>query len=291
MRTLLAHATIAAVAILAGGCAIIVAPNDGDMRVHTAWSSGAVDGNGVAAREQRPVGSLAALDVGGSLPVEVRIGPAPSLLVEADSNLLPLIRTETSGDTLRISSEKNVRSKTPIRITYTTPNLAEVRASGASRVEVRDLAGAPLDVRRSGSAELRLAGSVASLNAQSSGSGLLDASALRAGSVDATLSGSSRVRLGQVSGDHARVALSGSSSLDGGAGAVRSLSARVSGSSNVDLAALATQDADLGASGSGGIRATVRQSLFARTSGAGGIRVHGQPAQRSITGERVHLLD
>lgn len=286
MRTLIALASLAALS----GCAIIVAPGDGDTRVHTAWSSDAKEGDGVAARDQREVKALAALDVSGSLPVEVRVGPAPSLAVEADSNLLSLIRTETQGDTLRIYSEKSLRSKTPLRIVYTTPRLSEVRASGATRVEVSDLNGAPLDVRRSGSSEVRLAGKVGNLNARSSGSGLLDASRLQVDGIDATLSGSSRMRLGQVKGDHARLELSGSSSLDA-SGAVRSLSARVSGSANVDLADLKTQDADLGASGAAGIRATVKQSLFARTSGSGGIRVYGHPAQRSITGDRVHLLD
>lgn len=289
MRTLTALASAAALLALTG-CAIIVAPGDGDARVHTAWSSDSTKGDGVAARDQRAIGALPALDVSGSLPVEVRVGPAPSLVVEADSNLLPLIRTETQGDTLRIYSEKSLRSKTPLRIVYTTPRLSEVRASGATRVEVEGLNGAPLDVRRSGSSEVRLSGKVASLNTRSSGSGLLDASRLQLEGIDATLSGSSRVRLGQVKGDHARMELSGSSSLDA-SGAVRSLSARVSGSANVDLADLKTDDADLGASGAGGIRATVKQSLFARTSGSGGIRVYGHPAQRSITGDQVHLLD
>jgi len=286
MRTLVALASLAALT----GCAIIVAPGDGDTRVHTAWSSDSKEGNGVAARDQRAIANLAALSVSGSLPVEVRVGPAPSLVVEADSNLLPLIVTETRGDTLHIYSEKSLRSKTPLRIVYATPRLAEVHASGATRVDVQGLAGAPLDVRKSGSSEVRLSGKVGSLNARSSGSGLLDASRLQADAIDATLSGSSRARLGEVKGDHARMDLSGSSSLEA-AGAVRSLSARVSGSANVDLADLRTQDADLGASGSGGIRATVKQSLFARTSGSGGIRVYGHPAQRSITGDRVHLLD
>ena len=286
MRTLIALASLAALT----GCAIIVAPGDGDTRVHTAWSSDAKEGNGVAARDQRAIGALPAISVSGSLPVEVRVGPAPSLVVEADSNLLPLIRTETEGDTLRIYSEKSLRSKTPLRIVYTVPRLSEVRASGATRVEVSDLAGTPLDVRKSGSSEVRLSGKVGNLNARSSGSGLLDASRLQSDGIDATLSGSSRMRLGQVKGDHARLDLSGSSSLDA-SGAVRSLNARVSGSASVDLADLKTEDADLGASGSGGIRATVKQSLFARTSGSGGIRVYGHPAQRSITGDRVHLLD
>lgn len=289
MRTFIALASVASLAALTG-CAIIVAPGDGDTRVHTAWSSDAKEGDGVAARDQRAIGALPALDVSGSLPVEVRVGPAPSLVVEADSNLLALIRTETQGDTLRIYSEKSLRSKTPLRIVYTVPRLSEVRASGATRVEVSDLNGAPLDVRKSGSSEVRLSGKVGSLNARSSGSGLLDATRLQADGLDATLSGSSRARLGQVNGDHARMELSGSSSLDA-SGVVRSLSARVSGSASIDLADLKAQDADLGASGSGGIRATVKQSLFARTSGSGGIRVYGHPAQRNITGDRVHLLD
>lgn len=289
MRTRLAPLALALVLAL-GGCAIIVAPGDGETRVHTAWSSDREDGNGVAAREQRPVAALPALDVGGSLPVEVRVGPAPSLVVEADGNLLPLIRTEARGDTLRIWSEKSLRSKTPLRITYTVPRLSEVRASGATRVSVAGLDGAPLDVRKSGFSEVRLAGRVGNLNARSSGAGLLDATLLESGSVDARLSGSSSMRMGRVTGDYARMNLSGSSSIEA-AGAVRSLSARASGSANLDLTDLATQDADLGVSGSSGIRATVRQSLFARTSGSGGIRVYGHPVQRSITGDRVHLLD
>jgi hypothetical protein len=72
---------------------------------------------------------------------------------------------------------------------------------------------------------------------------------------------------------------------------VRSLNARVAGFGNVDLASLSTQDADLAANGSGGIRATVKQSLVAHGGGSGGIRVYGKPAQRSITGTGVHLLD
>ena len=285
MRKLLALAVFATL----GGCAIIVTPNEGT-HVQTMWSKGTENGNGVAARDQRAVAALPGLDVGGSLPVEVRVGPAPSLLVEADSNLLPLIRTEPNGHTLRIWTEQDIRSKTPIRIVYTTPRLSEVRASGSSRVEVSDLNGAPLDVRKSGSGEVRLEGRVESLNARASGSGVIDAARLHSASADLDLSGSGRMTVGDVHGEYARVNVSGSGRLEA-SGAVRSLNARVSGSASVDLAGMNSQDADLGTSVSGGIRATVKQSLIARTSGSGGIRVYGQPAQRSLSGDRIHLLD
>jgi hypothetical protein len=289
MRKLIALASVAALASLAG-CAIIVSPNDGDVRMRTVFSDSAVEGDGVAARDQRQVAVHRQLEVGGSMLVEVRVGPAPSLLVEADSNLLPFILTQESGDTLKISTERHLRSKTPIRVVYTTPRLSEVRVSGSGQVAVSELNGAPLDVRKSGSGQVRLAGKVDSLNARASGSGILDAGGLRSASADLSLSGSGRMNVGEIRGDYARVSVDGSGVLQAG-GTVRSLNARVAGSGNVDLASLSTQDADLAANGSGGIRATVKQSLIAHGGGSGGIRVYGHPAQRSITGNGVHLLD
>lgn len=288
-RALLALAAIAALASL-GGCAIIVSPNDGDVRMRTVFSDSAVEGDGIAARDQRQVAAHGELEVSGSMQVEVRVGPAPSLLVEADGNLLPHIRTEASGNTLKIANERSLRSKTPVRIVYTTPRLTEVRASGSGQVVVSGLDGAPLAVRKSGSGQVRLAGRVDSLQARVSGSGVLDAGELRSASADLSLAGSGRMNIGEIRGDYARVSVAGSGVLQAG-GVVRSLNARVAGSGSVDLAGLSTQDADLAADGSGGIRATVKQSLIAHGGGSGGIRVYGHPAKSSVTGRNVHLLD
>lgn len=291
MRTLIALATLTAVASLSG-CAIIVSPNDGDVRMHTVFSDGAVEGDGIAARDQRQVAAHGVLDVSGSMQVEVRVRPgqAPSLLVEADGNLLPYIRTEARGNTLRIANERQLRSKTPVRIVYTTQRLTEVRATGSGQVRVRDLDGAPLEVRKSGSGMVALAGKVDSLHARVSGSGVLEAAELKSASADLSLAGSGRMHIGEIRGDYLRASVAGSGVLQAG-GAVRSLNARVAGSGSVDLAALSTQEADLVANGSGGIRATVKQSLVAHAGGSGGIRVYGHPAQRSVSGRNVHLLD
>ncbi len=272
------------------GCAIIVAPNDGDVRMQSVFSNSAVEGNGIAARDQRQVAAHGELDVSGSMQVEVRVGPTPSLLVEADGNLLPYIRTEERGNTLKIYNERQLRSQNPVRIVYTTPRLTEVKASGSGQIHVRDLNGSPLEVRKSGSGQVRLAGKVDSLLARVSGSGVLDAGELSSASADLGLSGSGRMNIGEVRGDYLRASVSGSGVLQAG-GAVRSLNARVAGSGNLDLASLSTQDADLAADGSGGIRATVKQSLIAHGGGSGGIRVYGHPAQRSVSGRNVHLID
>ena len=66
--------------------------------------------------------------------------------------------------------------------------------------------------------------------------------------------------------------------------------APVSGSAGADLACLSSPQWVRSRSGSGGISATVRQSVFAQTSGSGPIRVYGQPAQRNTSGRGVQML-
>jgi hypothetical protein len=288
MRTLIALACVAALS----GCIVIATPSgEGgkDYRVYTPLNGSTIDGNGIAARDTRSVAAVTGLDVGGSMIVDVRVGGAPSLVVEGDSNLLPLVKTETRGSTLHIETENRLRSTTPLKVTYTVPRLTDLHSGGSGHVTVRDLKGEPLSVRLGGSGVARLSGDVAEFDARVSGSGKIEAGELRARNADVVVSGSGGVVLGQVRGDNARIQISGSGAVQT-SGTVRTLNVRVSGSGSADLANLTTEQGDLASSGSGGISATVRQSVFAQTSGSGPIRVYGQPAQRNTSGRGVQML-
>jgi hypothetical protein len=287
MRTLIAIACLAAL----GGCAIVVAPGaDSEYAIRTPFNGNTVDGDGIAARDQRMIGTVNGLDVNGSVVVDVRVGPATSLVVEADSNLLPLIRTEVRGDTLNIYADRSYRSRNPVHVIYTVPRLTDLRHNGSGRVTVEGLVGAPLTIRHNGSGAVNLAGQVASLDVDSHGSGSVDAGRLESASARLALNGSGRVEVGQVRGDYAIVNLSGSGQLRVG-GAVRSLTARSNGSGHLDLSRLASEQGDLSSSGSGGISANVRQSLIAQNGGSGSIRVAGNPGQRSVSGNHVQMLN
>jgi hypothetical protein len=287
MRTLTAIACLAAL----GGCAIVVAPGaDGDYQVRTSLNSDLVDGNGVAGRDQRMVGTVNGLDVNGSIVVDVRVGQATSLVVEADSNLLPLVRTEVRGDTLNIRTDGSYRTRNPVHVIYTVPRLTDLHQNGSGRVNVQGLDGTPLTLRRNGSGAVSLSGQVASLDADSNGSGSVDAVNLQSASARLALTGSGRLQVGQVRGDYAIVNLNGSGQLRV-SGAVRSLTARANGTGHLDLSKLSSDQADLSSSGSGGITANVRQSLVAQNGGSGGIRVYGNPGQRSVSGNHVQMLN
>jgi hypothetical protein len=285
MRLLLSAACLLALS----GCAIIVAGND-DVQVKSVFSSNAVVGDGRLAHDTRAVGNVSAIDVSGPLEVNVRVGPAPSLQVDADSNLLPLIRTEVTGGTLRMWVEGSVRSNNSLRVSYTVPSLTQVRASGSGRLTISELNGEPLDLSKSGSGSVNLSGRVSQLDLQQSGSGQVNASALRTGDANVTLNGSGRMSLGQVQGNALTANVHGSGSLQA-SGSVAALNAHVHGSGGANLTSLASDQADLTTNGSGDITATVRRALIAQTNGSGRITVYGNPAQRSVSGKNVLVLN
>jgi hypothetical protein len=285
MRSLLTVGCLLALS----GCAIIVTGND-DVQVKSIFSSDAVAGNGVQAHDMRAIGAASAIDVRGPLEVNLRVGAAPSLTVDADSNLLPMIRTEVIGGTLRIWIEGNVRSNNSLRVTATMPALSQVTSNGSGRVTISELNGGPLAFIKSGSGVANLSGRVSRLDFQHSGSGHVNASALQTGDANVSMSGSGRMSLGQVQGGALSVNVHGSGSLQAG-GAVTSLTARVTGSGGVNLAALTSDQADLVSNGSGDISARVKRALVAQSNGSGTITVYGNPAQRDVSGKRVLLLN
>lgn len=286
LRTLISLACVAALS----GCAIIIAPNDGDIQVRTPFSSDSIKGNGVGATEQRAISAASALDVSGPVAVEVRVGPAAAVEVQADSNLQPLIHTESNGNTLRIWVDGNVSSHNEMRVKVTVPQLTQVNASGSGQLRVTDLNGGTLTFVSSGSRRTDLAGRVAKLDVQVSGSGGINASGLQVAGANVSMNGSGRMSLGQVNGDALNVNIRGSGDLQA-AGSVQMLNANVYGSGGANLLGLSTQQADLNTHGSGDITASVRQSVVAQSNGSGRITVYGNPAQRSLNGKHIQVVN
>ncbi|MES2129727.1 MAG: head GIN domain-containing protein [Pseudomonadota bacterium] len=286
LRTLISLACVAALS----GCAIIIAPNDGDIQVRTPFSSDAIRGNGQSITEQRPVSAASVLDVSGPVAVEVRVGQAAAVEVQADSNLLPLIHTESNGGTLRIWVDGNVSSHNEMRVKYTVPQLSQVLASGSGQLRVTDLNGGALTIISSGSRRTDLAGRVGRLDVQVSGSGGINASGLQASAANVSLNGSGRMSLGQVNGEAMTINIRGSGDLQA-SGTVQTLNANVYGSGGANLLGLSTQQADLNTHGSGDITASVKGALVAQSNGSGRITVYGNPAQRTLNGKHIQVVN
>ncbi|OEZ99985.1 head GIN domain-containing protein [Duganella phyllosphaerae] len=286
----LAFSSSALVLALIAGCAVIVVPDDGNAQIKSAFSSNAVQGNGQVLTEQRVVSaSVDGIDISGSMVVTVRVGQAPSLTVEGDSNLLPLLITDASGGTLRLRTEGSVRSSNPLRVTLTLPRLRQAEANGSGRLQVTGLNGGDFQLRLNGSRDVEIAGRVDRFDVRLNGSGSMNANALDSVTTDATLNGSGRLQLGRLHGQSLGLELRGSGSATA-SGSVERLRVRLSGSGSADLAGLSARDADISTNGSGSATATASGSLVAGSNGSGSITVYGNPAQRSVSGKRITVV-
>lgn len=288
--TVLSGAIAAALLAVLGGCAIIVVPDDGKVRYESAFGATSMQGNDQTVVESRTVGSADRLDIEGPMQVEVRVGPATSLQIEADSNLLPLVHTDTSNGSLRIWVDGGFRSHNEIRVTYTTPQLSQLNSNGSGRLLVTGLNGAALNLQQNGSRSTQLVGTVGRFDVRINGSGSINAAALDSGSTSITLRGSGRLDLGQVRGDEFNAEVAGSGGIRA-RGQVRSANVRLQGSGGADLVALHSEKADLSTQGSGGIMLAVSQALVAETVGSGRIKVYGNPAQRNVSGKGVSFIE
>ncbi|PHV33789.1 hypothetical protein CSQ94_11230 [Janthinobacterium sp. BJB312] len=155
MRTLLTLCC----AVALGGCAIVINPNDGEVR-YADSSGNAIQGSGQVSRDVRQVSNISALDIDNmkriDIKIDVRVGPTASLVIEADSNLQPLIHSDVNGNTLRLWSDTNIRSSNGIHVIYTTPQLKKINISGSGRLVVSGLNGDDFSLEQLGSMKSEL---------------------------------------------------------------------------------------------------------------------------------------
>ena len=133
------------------------------------------------------------------------------MTVSAPANILPLVTTVVNGGYLTISIKGSVSFARPLQVVASGPNLNELRSMGTGTISIHGASGSELRVKVSGSGAVVASGVVGRLVADVSGSGGVDASALRAKVVEASVSGSGDVNA--YASEEARADVSGSGSI------------------------------------------------------------------------------
>jgi hypothetical protein len=204
------------------------------------WGGEQVQGSGRIVKQARQVGNFNGLSLGLPGHVELRIGNAEGLTIEADDNLLPLVETVVEGGTLQIRPSKrnlNLQSKS-IRIV--------VQARSIERLAL-------------------------------GGSGSIDADLLRARKLDVDLGGSGTINLKGVESEALAVSLGGSGDLKAASGTVGKLTVTIGGSGDVDLGRVQARSASVTIAGSGEATVWPRNELSATIAGSGDVNYYGDP--------------
>ena len=210
------------------------------------WNGPAVAGSGVTTSQTRSVPAFDRIDIGGAYDVAVRVGAARSVVLEGDDNLLPLVRIEVRGGTLRIDSEKDLRPREDIRIEIGIETLNGIHSGGSSDVVVRDIRSSAFDASVSGSSDLTANGEFGDLSTSISGSGEIHMDGT-ADAIDGDVSGSGELDLLQVRARTARIEVTGSG--DVGVQVSERLDASVSGSGEVRYSGRPMVTTDISGSG------------------------------------------
>lgn len=180
--------------------------------IRTGESGDRVEGSGRRKAERREVGDFDRLLVEGAYRVEVACGREPGLEVEADDNLLPLIRTEVEGGRLRVHHERGMSTQTIPRLRITVPDVREVELPGASEFSLTGVRNESLKISVPGASKFRAEGETGRLEVALSGAGLIDAAALRARHVAASCNGAGSISV--YASERLDASVSGIGSID-----------------------------------------------------------------------------
>ncbi len=167
-----------------------------------------IQGDGNVQSQERTVSGFNKIEVSNGIDLFLTQGDAESLTVQADENLLEIINTEVVGGTLRIYTEKSIRSAASRKVKVTFKNIDALTASSGSDVlsnsileledlKVRASSGADVDLElnaqnifasSSSGSDIYLSGSAQSIEADASSGSSVKASKLSAenGTADAS---------------------------------------------------------------------------------------------------------
>ena len=195
-------------------------------------------------REDRAVSGFDSIVIEYPADVTITQASSESLSIQAQSDILPEIRTEVRSGVLYISPPSGLiglhrpRSE-PVRIDVTVADLAYVGFSSAGRVNIRDF-------------------NLDNLSVSASGAGEVDIVNLTAQRLDCDMSGAGSLKVG-------------------GPSAVGALKVTISGVGSFDGEDLQSGTADVNISGAGSATVWVTRQLTAQISGLGSVRYYGTP--------------
>lgn len=209
------------------------------------------EGSGNIEQQVRPLSSFNKIEVGSAFTVYLSQGDA-QVIVEADDNINSRIETTVKNGVLEISST-GIKNPTALRIYITSPNITDIRISGAARLESKGVLAYPV------------------LNLSASGASRVNVE-LDTKELESSASGASRVIL---------------------RGNAISHNASVSGASSVNALMLKTVSTTTNVSGAGKMSVFAKNQITTDISGAGSVNYFDNPDVKRVrqTGNSVINLN
>lgn len=219
---------------------------------------GNVRGSGDIETEIRHVSGIRTVRLENQGDLRIELGDTESLVVEAEDNLLPLIRTEVRGGELRIFNEGRnwFRNRQPIRYYLTVKSLEGIEVGSTGSVDAPDISADRFDISIS-----------------STGNVVMDA--LEAGDVNIRVSSTGDVMLRRLEAAALDVGISSTGHVSIRDGRVRTQEVRISSTGNYEAMDLDSDVADVRLTSTGSAFLTVNEYLEADLNSTGSVHYRG----------------
>lgn len=192
-----------------------------------------ISGNGDVQAETRiAAGDFSEVSSSGDFEVTIIPSDNYSIEVSAESNLLPYIETDVTGNKLKIHTRgiHSLRNHFPIQVTIGSPVLEGLNLSGSGSIQTGSYQSSSFSITVSGSGKINTQVSTDYLKAVVSGSGSIFLAG-NAASTGYTISGSGKIKSYELVQNNCNVTISGSG--DAFVNVSQMLSANISGSGRV----------------------------------------------------------
>ena len=148
-------------------------------------------GDGAVKTETRQVAAFSRIETSAGIGISVRIGPAGTLEVRAQENLLPVILTDVENGTLRVRSAHSYTTSEKVEVVVATPSLSGVVLSGGSQGRIEGLDQEAIAIDISGGSRLTAIGEAIDLDLNLSGGSTAGLEGLSARTIKLDASGGS----------------------------------------------------------------------------------------------------
>lgn len=211
-------------------------------------SSAKVEGSGKVVKQTRQLAHFTGVKLNVPGDMVLRLGNTESITIETDDNILPLIESVIEDGTLQI---RPLKRNTSLQTRYMR---IVVMAKNIERLAL-------------------------------SGSGSIDADALKANQLTFDIGGSGSINVKGMQARAVAISVGGSGDFKGGPGKVNSLSVSIGGSGDVDVGRVQTNEASVSVAGSGEAIMWADAGLSVTIAGLGDVSYYGDPKlSTSVTG-------
>jgi hypothetical protein len=154
-----------------------------------------VEGSGNRQTQKRDIPAFTSIATEGAFEIEVVCQKDPSLEIEGDDNILPLISTEVSNNVLHVKSSRGYTADTPVHLRLTVANLEGLSVMGAGKISISGLKNDKFEIDANGAPAITAAGETNVVDIETNGAGKIDTHKLRAARAVVDSKGVSKVEV------------------------------------------------------------------------------------------------